>query len=966
MIFGTSSCFWQHFTAIFKLHRKITSIRWFLCGLLWLYLDCSWSRAQTPYSFCRPEVIRYTRQMYGANNQNWSVVQHGQTRLMYIANSKGLLEFDGSRWKTYELPQKQLVRSVAVAANGDVFTGALGEFGYWRPNSAGVLTYHSLRALIKDPAFLTEEIWNIQVTSQGVLFQSFAYLYRYWQGQVQQLQPPGNILFVHQVRDRLLLGVLDKGLYEVRGDQFLLVKGSEFLGRETVNTLLPIDRTGLLIGTEQAIYLYDGIHFRLFNAVLNRFIQQNRLNRGLRLRSGLYAFGTLRNGVVITHANGRIVYHISPKNGLQNSTVLSLCEDADRNLWVGLDKGIDLINLNSPIRYFVDAEGELGTLYDMARFGNSLYVGTNQGVYAKLLDQPDSPFLLVPGTQGQVWDLTVVDNQLLCGHNRGTFEIVGMQARLVCGVTGGWVMRRLNRHPDYLVQGTYTQLCLYRKNKAGRWVFVDTIKNFSGPVRQLEEDETGAIWINKASNQGVQRLVLSPDLRSVVVAKAYNERQFKESGTSLCRLQQQIVVTSVRGSQVYVPTADRFVPVPARFAWLDKDARKQFPLSDSSAIALRQDGTVSWERPAHNPKEIPVRTDQWVENFENVLPLDTAYLALCRENGFELIPRRALSQFVAGTVVPPVIRRVASIGGAAFSQVFYGMKPLPDLPFSHRQHTVAIDFSTPVYTRPVRYSYWLENSMPAWSAYEAIHQKEFSSLPPGQYIFHLKSNLHPVESTLTIDILPPWYWAVWSKVVYLVLLAGLIRLLYRMHLRRVASQQNQVREKLEEQLRFQEEHSQREIVMLQKEQLERGLIQKSEELANSTMLLIRKNELLIQLKSELNRMKDQSGYRSATEGFQRIGSLIDTNISTEQDWKLFEANFNKVHEQFLKHLVDKYPDLSQGDLKLAAYLRMNLSTKEIAQLLNITHRSVELKRYRLRRKLDLDADANLSEFMIKY
>ena len=201
---------------------------------------------------------------------------------------------------------------------------------------------------------------------------------------------------------------------------------------------------------------------------------------------------------------------------------------------------------------------------------------------------------------------------------------------------------------------------------------------------------------------------------------------------------------------------------------------------------------------------------------------------------------------------------------------------------------------------------------------------------------------------------------------YGLLLGGLVRLLYQWHLRRVAAQQQQVREKMEEKLRYQEEHSQREIVMLQKEQLEQGLIQKSEELANSTMLLIRKNELLIQLKSELNRINAQPGHRLPTDGFQRIGSLIDTNISTEQDWKLFEANFNKVHEQFLKHLVEHYPDLSQGDLKLAAYLRMNLSTKEIAQLLNITHRSVELKRYRLRRKLDLDGDVNLSEFMIKY
>ena len=202
--------------------------------------------------------------------------------------------------------------------------------------------------------------------------------------------------------------------------------------------------------------------------------------------------------------------------------------------------------------------------------------------------------------------------------------------------------------------------------------------------------------------------------------------------------------------------------------------------------------------------------------------------------------------------------------------------------------------------------------------------------------------------------------------VYILLVSGLMGLVYGLHLHRVAVQQDRLRNRLEARLRAQEQTSQREIILLQKEQLEQGLVQKSAELANSTMSLIQKNELLMQLKAELDQVKSRLGNQLTTDDFRRIGVLIDTNISSEQDWHLFETNFTKVHEQFLTHLTQNYPDLSQGDLKLAAYLRMNLSTKEIAQLLNITVRSVELKRYRLRRKLGLSADKNLSEFMIKY
>lgn len=941
--------------------------RWCIYTFLLVFGRATFSIAQLPYSFCQPELIAYSRQIYGAYNQNWGVAQHPKNRFMYFANSKGLLEFDGSTWKTYELPRKQKVRSVAIDGQGRIYTGALGEFGYWIPGRKGELRYHSLAPLIRERAFLNEEIWNILITAQGVLFQSFAFVYRYHQGKITALNPPATILFVHQVHKRLLLEVIGRGLYELQNDRYVLIKGSEFLGRETVNTILPLGENDFLIGTERAIYRYNGQQFKPFNNQLNTFIQQNRLNRGIRIGADLYAFGTLLNGVLITTADGQIRYHFNQKNGLQNSTVLSMCQDADGNLWAGLDKGINLINLDSPIRYFADIEGELGTLYDIARYGDMLYVGTNQGVYYKSLKQNQADFLLIPGTQGQVWDLTVVDNQLLCGHNNGTFRIEGTQARLICPITGGWVLRRLKHHPDYLIQGTYTNLCIYRKDASGQWIFSHLVSGFSAPVRQLEEDETGMIWVNKAPNQGLQQLRLSVDLRRVETSKVYKDSDFGGPAIDLYRIKQHILVTSAKGVFRYDAPADEFRSVQSVYNWLKPDVRKLFPVEGSGLFLLRQDGSLNWVQPDKRALvDIPVKTSQWVEDYENIVAIDTNYTALCRENGFALLPRTGLAQLVGGSIPKPIIRSITAGDNPSVTQTFQGLVFPVDLSFPNRQANLLITFCTPYYTRPVKYSYWLENGTESWSPYAAVYQKEFSKLPPGQYVFHLKSNLSPAESTLTFTIQPPWYWTTWSKILYLALLGVLVWLFYQLHLRRVAVQQNRVRKRMEEKLRQQEEQSQREIILLQKEQLEQGLIQKSEELANSTMSLIQKNELLMQLKDELNRVKARSGNRVSGDDFQRMNVLIETNISSEQDWKLFEANFNKVHEQFLKHLIEKYPDLSQGDLKLAAYLRMNLSTKEIAQLLNITHRSVELKRYRLRKKLDLDADTNLSEFMIKY
>ena len=915
--------------------------------------------AQSPYGFCRPELMPYSRQQYGAYNQNWSVAQNYRSRFMYFANSKGLLEFDGSNWRVYELPRKQRVRSVAIDQEGRIYTGALGEFGYWFPGKNGELVYHSLVPLIREKGFLREEIWNIQITTDGVLFQSFAYVYRYRQGRIQFLPPPATILFIHQVYNRSLLEVLGKGLYELQGDQYQLIQGSEFLGRETINTILPIGSQDILIGTERGVYRYDGQRFMPFNAQLNTFFQQNRLNRGVRLTSELYAFGTLLNGVVITTADGRIRDHFNQRNGLQNNTVLAMCRDNDGDLWLGLDKGIDRINISSPVRYFTDNEGNLGTPYDMARYGENLYLGTNRGIYYRPLHQPDIPFKLIPGTQGQVWDLAVIDDQLLCGHNKGTFRIEGAQAQLICSITGGWVLSRLKNHPDKLIQGTYTNLCIYQKDKQGKWAFSHTVDGFSAPVRQLEEDAAGSIWVNKASNLGLQRLTLTADLHKVASNKEYTDDAFHSPVLNLCRVSNRIVLTMSEGLRIYDASNDRFIPASVVYAWADHTIRKIFPMPDSSLFLLRKDGTVGWTQPQGRVSgDMPIQTNQWVEDFEKIVQLDPGYIAFCRENGFAILPR--------SMVPPPIIRTVTPVDDPGSRYMSNEKLPAIHLTFSHDQSNLLFTYSTPYYAQPVKYSYWLENSTREWSPYTPLHQKEFNNLPPGQYTFHLKSNLNPTESSLTFEIRPPWYWNIWAKLIYLGLLVGAGWLAYLLHLRRIAIQQNRMRKRMATKLRQQEEQNQREIIMLQKEQLEQGLIQKSEELANSTMALIQKNELLIQLKEELNRAKARAGTRVPGDDFQRITTLIDTNISSEQDWKLFETNFNKVHEQFLKRLLEQYPDLGQGDLKLAAYLRMNLSTKEIAQLLNITHRSVELKRYRLRKKLDLEADMNLSEFMMKY
>ena len=101
------------------------------------------------------------------------------------------------------------------------------------------------------------------------------------------------------------------------------------------------------------------------------------------------------------------------------------------------------------------------------------------------------------------------------------------------------------------------------------------------------------------------------------------------------------------------------------------------------------------------------------------------------------------------------------------------------------------------------------------------------------------------------------------------------------------------------------------------------------------------------------------------DDLKKVIRLLNEAKKLDNDWDQFAVHFDHVHANYLSNLKDRYPNLSPSDLKLCAYLKLNLSSKEIAQLLNITPRAVEVSRYRLRKKLGLKPEVNLFDFLFK-
>lgn len=231
--------------------------------------------------------------------------------------------------------------------------------------------------------------------------------------------------------------------------------------------------------------------------------------------------------------------------------------------------------------------------------------------------------------------------------------------------------------------------------------------------------------------------------------------------------------------------------------------------------------------------------------------------------------------------------------------------------------------------------------------------------------------IESLEDSLAYTIRPPWYNTIYAYFVYALAFVFLVLLIIRIVLKRIEISKRKERLKHLRSYRQKEQEfitqaliSEKKIINLKNEKLRTEMIHRDKELANQTMDLIVKNKFLVKIKEELEKLKKSTSDESLKDKISTLIIKIDKDIDHKKQWEVFETAFDEVHEDFLSRLKTNYPNLTPKELRLCAYLRMNISTKEIAPLMNISVRGVEICRYRVRKKLNIDRDQNLTSMII--
>ena len=928
-----------------------------------------------------PGIQNYPRSVYNAGTQNWGIAQD-ENGFIYYANNDGLLRFDGIHWELFIISPASAVRSVHVDSNNQIFVGTYNDFGLLKPDSKGQLTFESLRHLLPADTLHFGDVWRIHETDDLIFFQSFEHVFVYDGEKIEVNDPRMRFYLSFQVENNFFVQEPGIGIFKYEEGNFVKTGWSDELAGKEVLAMVQVHDSLTLVGTggDGIFKLSDG-HLEKWDTPVNKLIEEYKLYSAIRISKEFIAFGTILNGVIIADSGGKVVQHINMNKGLQNNTILSMFADKNMNLWLGLDNGIDLVEINSPLTYLSGKDGP-GAGYSAIVFDEVLYLGTNQGLfYMPFADFTNNTgeFKLVENTTGQVWSLGTYNGQLICSHHLGAFIVNKDKAVKISNENGYWGFIPLLQNENVLLGGTYNGLVLLKKRVNG-WEYAHKLKGFSESSRFLVQDKFGDVWMSHGA-RGIFRLELNENLDSVVDTRLYNAADGLPASEQniIFQFHHDVYVSTINGIYNYDAENDSFVLAVEINEMFSFGGRMKTLKSDSTGniwfITEKESGVLRLnEDMTYTKITSPFETlkNKFINEFEFLYPYSDEHVFFAIENGFAHYSNKIskpynqpYQAFVVKVELPYLDSSVI---------VYDSLEIVPEYAYKH--NAFRFHYTAPFYENPegLKFSYLLENYNQDWSEWSHDYYKDFTNLPEGNYVFQVKAlNIYGTESVASsypFRIRPPWYRSSLAYYLYLFLFTGLVILTLKFILYRMELEKNRILEQhrteynlKEDRYRLQELITEKEIIRLRNEKLKDEMMFRDKELANQTMSIIQKNKFLVSLKDELQKIQKTVNDEKVKRVLNGLSRNINREIDNKQQNQIFESHFDEVHREFFYILKEKYPGLSPREMRLCAYIRMNLTSKEIAAMLNITDRGVEIGRYRLRRKLELPRDVNLSIFL---
>jgi ligand-binding sensor domain-containing protein/DNA-binding CsgD family transcriptional regulator len=906
---------------------------------------------------------------YGAGIQNIDFAQNRDLGV-FVANNLGVLSFNGTSWNRQAFNTGKKQRSLAFDPQSNrLYVGSQGEFGFFE----GDWKYVSL--LDKIPKHLQDfdEVWDVHLFEAKIYFCTFQGIYIYSNNSVSVIKREGGFNRSFLAGNRLFTQTPTGALLEVSGTELLPVRqrnaASEVVAgvvRTDIGYVCFYNSGNIeLLNAEEAARPYEGLSNTLAGTYINHVVQ---------ISDGRLVISTQRAGLFVFGPQTNTTENISVTDGLISNACLRVFQDYSGNLWVGMQNGIALIDINSPLRLLNQNIELQGSGYEAYDTEEGTYYTTSNGIYFLAVNASKSKFLA--GTQGPAYGLQVINQKLYAGHHTGLFLLEKGVATRRAFCDGLWLVKRLQSKPGYAIGGTYSGLRLFKLNSKGELEDGGQISGFAESSRFFEEDRKGRIWVGQYY-KGLFLLELDSQSTEARVTKVSDAYGFPiQQYVFLSRIDDQLYIGSSKGIYKLDQATDKIVEETLFTNYVGKNWVYQLVQDRQKNVYVYSENLVGLFRQVSPGNYVYQAASlfQLRQSFNNDLlhvSLNTRSGVLFNANeGFiQYLPEREEN---APLLTEPVISKVYSV---AEDSILYTRMPFEARsekmkPIVVGEGTKVLQFTLETFkfkdVSHQQFRYFLSGFDVQYSEWTTSGVKEYTNLKVGKYTFYTQtfnSRGEVVDSKpLLLEVTPSFYKTPAAKAVYVALALFALYQLYRLQRQYYRGKQA----KLERAKQIELAQKQKELQELKEEQIKSELSHVSNLLAASTMNLVVKNEFMENIKEEIRQAKTTDKVPDQQKALDRIIKEIDTTLKVQDDWKQFEHHFDKVHGDFLKRLTTEFTDLTPGEQKLCAFLRLKMDTKEIANLMAISLRGVEIARYRLRKKFALETHQNLSKFILEY
>ncbi len=755
----------------------------FICWLLFVFHLPSLS-AQTIDS--APTGIPYFRHYlpkeYGSARQNWAFFEDEQG-LLLIGNSSGLLVFDGVRWELIKTTSESSVRSLGKGLNDDILYGARGDFGRIGTDSVGQIVLESLLDILPDSLRDFRVLWEI-IPLQNRLYllldkhilalKSTDSGHSYLLDRVVPVE--GTLYAIDAVGDELWISIAREGLFRLTDTGYDLLPRGDELGPTTIAEMLPffnspVTEKQLLVSLRKGLFVREDTLIRPFPVEerVAKLLEGGLLRHASYLEDGKLALQHAGNGLLLIDSTGRLLRQFNASVGMEDANQINaVYYRSEIGLWIATDSGVSHIEYGRGLDRFDGIMDLSQRVRKMEYYQGQLYLGTSNGLYVQS-DTPGMPFRRVGSGKNDVWDLaTSGEDLLVCAPYTGVLVQDGAQLRKL--FTNVPVTVQVSRYDSNLVfVGTGDQkigLYLMYRHSDGVWrrYFTDPI--LTEEIRYIVEEGPGALWLGTFSN-GFFRVtfedlhpfsptgstrppeplaVSSQRFAPANASRSFRARPHFANGriyfASSAGLRQPMLDSGALGlDSSFIPElADTLVNVlqivddPDGSLWvyyhredttyIDRaipDEQGHFTLEQHPILQRTEDRQITslFPDPTH-------RGRLWLTTTEGVLQYDHPF-----ETAASSPPSTLIRSVVALDTDSLLYGGQPLVAGAPYSmpQLAANLKNL-------RFNYAALQFDLPSATR---YQVYLEGFDKDWSRWTAETSKDYTNLPPGKYVFRVRS-----------------------------------------------------------------------------------------------------------------------------------------------------------------------------------------------------------------------------------